>query len=315
MFFSKKTLAYAAILLFVSIIGFSFMFVKIAIRYASPFDVLAYRFTFAFLIALVPLIFGWVKVSLDKKVTLRVLPIAIFHPFLYFLVQALGLVYLSSSEAGIIQATLPIFTLILAALILKERTTWVQKAAIFISAFGIVFIFVMTGIQFGQVNWHGVIFMLVSTFSHACYNVMARKTTQQYKMVDITYVMIITGFVSFNLLALGNHLIHGTITHFIQPLFHPLFVLSVLSLGAFASFFSFFLSNFALSELEAGKMGVFSNLTTLIAVFAGILILHEQLYYYHFIGAIFVILGVLGVNLAVSPRITGTTVTPKVMKQ
>ncbi len=60
---------------------------------------------------------------------------------------------------------IPVFTLLFAALFLKERTNWLQKLSICLSVFGIIFILVMTGAQFGYINWLGIILLLVSTLS------------------------------------------------------------------------------------------------------------------------------------------------------
>jgi drug/metabolite transporter (DMT)-like permease len=52
-----------------------------------------------------------------------------------------------------------------------------------------------------------------------------------------------------------------------------------------------------LSKIEASKMSVFGNLATLISMIAGVIFLQEQLEYYHIIGAIMIIAGILGTNL------------------
>lgn len=115
--------AYAAALLYAFIIGFSFFFVKLALTAANPVDILAHRFTVAFLAALFPLLLGWVKIGISMKDALKVLPLALFYPVMFFAFQVFGLVYTSSSEAGIIQAAIPIFTMIFAAYFLNERFT------------------------------------------------------------------------------------------------------------------------------------------------------------------------------------------------
>ncbi len=100
-----------------------FFFVKLALTAANPVDILAHRFTVAFLAALFPLLLGWVKIGISMKDALKVLPLALFYPVMFFAFQVFGLVYTSSSEAGIIQAAIPIFTMIFAAYFLNERFT------------------------------------------------------------------------------------------------------------------------------------------------------------------------------------------------
>lgn len=48
----SKQKAYAAAIAYASIIGFSFLFVKIALESANPIDLLAHRFTVSFAAAL-----------------------------------------------------------------------------------------------------------------------------------------------------------------------------------------------------------------------------------------------------------------------
>lgn len=296
MIFSRKLLAYLSGILFAVIIGFSFMFVKFALRFADPLDVLAARFTIAFLFSLMILLVARTKLSIQWRDVMRLLPLALLNPFLYFITQALGLVSLPASEAGIIQATIPIFTMILAASILSEKTSWLQKGSAGLSVFGVIFIFLMSGVQIGYVKWDGIALLLVSTLSYAGYNVLARTTAQKYNMFNMSFFMIVVGFVSFHMAAVGNHLIQGTLFQYFQPFAHPLFLFSVLFLGVFASTITFFLSNFALSEIEASKFGVFTNLTTIISIFSGAFFLNEGLYAYHYVGAFLVIIGVIGVN-------------------
>ncbi len=44
-------------------------------------------------------------------------------------------------------------------------------------------------------------------------------------------------------------------------------------------------------------MSVFNNLSTLVTVVAGVLLLNETLYYYHIIGIMSILIGILGTNL------------------
>lgn len=204
------------------------MFVKLALRYGNPLDVLADRLTVAFLFSIMILPPTGIRLSIHLRDVLRFLPISLLNPCFYFLTQALGLTSLPAAEAGIIQAMLPIFTLLLASCFLKEKTNRIQKFSIILSVFGVRFIFLMTGRHVGEARWLGILLFILSTLSYAGYNVLARAMAQKYRMIDMTCIMIFIGFVSFNLMALINHLIQGTFSRSMEPFFHPLFFLSVL---------------------------------------------------------------------------------------
>ncbi|WP_439876195.1 DMT family transporter [Bacillus mycoides] len=292
----NTTKAYISALLYSFIIGFSFMFVKLALTITSPLDTLAHRFTVAFIAATIPVIFGFVKLNISFKNILTLLPLAIFYPALFFAFQAFGLVYTSSSEAGIIQAAIPIFTMILASYFLKEYTNTWQKTSVFISVVGVIYIFIMNGIGSHETNFIGVILILLSALSSACYNVLARKMTKKFKLMDLTYTMTAIGFISFNVIAIIDHMNKGTITVYFKPFTNGTFLISILYLGLLSSLLTALLLNYSLSYIEAAKISVFSNLSTLITIIAGVVFLHEQIAHYHIVGTLMIVLGVIGTN-------------------
>lgn len=287
---------YSGAVLYSIITGLSFLFGKLGLDHSSPLDLLAYRFTAAFLATLIPLVFGWVKLDINKNMIKKILPLAIFNPLLFFGFQAFGLDLTLSSEAGIILAVGPVFTMILASYFLKERTTSLQKISILVSVFGVIYITVMKSSSIEFENMKGIIFLLISTLSLAIYSVMARKLTRDFSSMELSYVMIGISFISFNILAIGKHAIDGDIASFISPLGHVNFIIAILYLGILSSFLTSYLSNYVLSKVESYKMSVFTNLATVISVIAGVVFLNEDISYFHIIGSALIIVGVIGAN-------------------
>ncbi|MGG1658411.1 DMT family transporter [Brevibacillus sp. NRS-1366] len=278
------------------IIGLSFIFVKMALVIASPTDTLAHRFTMSFVAPTIPVLFGWVRLSIRARDILRLLPLALLYPALFFALQTFGLVYTSSSEAGIIQATVPIFTMVMATCFLKESSTWLQKLATLLSVVGVIYIFAMKGMSVGTGNSMGTILILLSALSLAGYSVLAKKMTKSFHYIDVTYMVTIIGFLSFNAMAVYRHAAEGSLSAYFAPFAHTQFIASILFLGVLSSLVTSLLTNFALSKMEASRLSVFGNLSTLVTMAAGVLFLQEQLAYYHLIGAVMIIAGVVGTN-------------------
>lgn len=293
---NKQTKAYFAAVLFAFIIGLSFLFTKMALTVADPMNILAHRFTVSFFTILIPVLFGKIKISITIKDVLSILPLSLFYPTLFFTFQVFGLTYVSSSEAGIIQATAPVFTMILAIFFLKENISLLQKISLGASVFGVIYIFAMKGVDLKATSFLGIGLILLSALSIACYNVMAKKTTQKYRIIEITYIMSAIGFFSFNTLSIADHIAKNTLTTYFQPFSSPVFLSSIFYLGILSSLVTSFLSNYTLSKLEASKMSVFSNLSTLITIFSGSIFLHEGIRFYHIVGAIMIFLGIIGMN-------------------
>ena len=115
--------------------------------------------------------------------------------------------------------------------------------------------------------------------------------------------MIIISFISFNSMAISGHLINGTLSEFFKPLTNIRFIIAILYLGVLSSLITSLFINYILSKIEASKMSVFSNLGTVISIIAGVVFLKEKIYYYHIIGSVFIVGGVLGTNFLDKKRL------------
>lgn len=294
-----KRLAYLSAFAYSCTIGFSFLFVKVALRSATPFDVLAHRFMAAFLCAIVPPLLGRARFKAGPRELVSILPLAILNPISFFLLQTLGLVYISSSEAGIVQALAPVFALLLAIPLLGERSNRRQIASVLVSVGGVVFISVMGGANSaggGEGAAKGLALVLAATLSFSLYTVFTRKLTRRFSVFELTFVMSLAGFVAFGLFAALRRALVPAASGFFAPFSEPSYLVAILFLGCASSFLSSFFSNFALSRIEASKMSVFGNLATVIAIFAGVVLLSEPFHWYHVLGTLLIVAGVLGAN-------------------
>lgn len=124
----KQNQAYIGLVLATLIIGLSFIFVKIGLRYAGAMDLLAHRFTAAAISIVILWIFGFIKLPrFSFKKAKSLLLLSLFYPLLFFALQTFGLQHSTASEAGIIFAATPIITLIAASFFLKEKNHLVAK--------------------------------------------------------------------------------------------------------------------------------------------------------------------------------------------
>ncbi|MBO7745864.1 DMT family transporter [Paenibacillus sp. MWE-103] len=294
---SRQRSIYAMALLYALIIGFSFLWTKRAIAYADPIDTMAFRFALSLLAMAVPVLAGTVKLGMRAADWARIVPVGLLYPTLFFGFQAYGLTYATSSEAGIIQASSPVFTLILAALLLRERTTAAQKLAVLCSVAGVVYILAMGGPSVRGVSAAGAGLLLASTFALSLYGVLVRGLRGRFTAYQLSFVMMASGFVCFGAAAVVRHASAGTLGGMFGPLAHGEFVAALLYIALLSSVVSSLLSNRLLARIEAYKMSLFVNLGTLVSIAAGVAIEHDRLGYYHAIGALLIVGGTLGVHV------------------
>ncbi|OCT13019.1 transporter [Paenibacillus pectinilyticus] len=287
-------LAYALAVLNAVIIGFSFLFAKIALDYAQPLDTLMYRFAASFLGISIPVVVGLVKLNYRGKPIGKALLLSAMYPLGFFTLQAYGLQHTTAAEAGILYAFTPIVTMICASIFLKEVTNLGQKLSIFCSVFGVVFIFVMKGSGLNISNITGISLLILTCVSFAGYSVMARSLSKQFSPAEISYMMLSTGFGVFLIVSLFTHMTSGTFEAMLTPLSQPLFLVSTLFLGLVSSLVTALSSSYVLSKIAASQMSVFTNLSTIVTIAAGAMFLGEQITVYHIVGSLLIVAGVLG---------------------
>jgi len=106
--------------------------------------------------------------------------------------------------------------------------------------------------------------------------------------------MILSVAVTFNVIYVAQLSYEHRIMDYFKNLQHIELLVPILYLGIIASVGGFFLVNFALSKLPAHVTSIYANLSTIVAIAAGALLLSEQLYIYHYIGSLMILVGVYG---------------------
>lgn len=289
----KQRQAYIGLILVTLIIGLSFIFVKIGLKYSNAIDLLAHRFTVAAISIGLLWIFGFIKLPpFNLKKAKSLLLLSLFYPLLFFALQTFGLQYSTASEAGIIFATVPIITLIAASFFLKERTTWLQKIGIILSIAGIVYIIYRTGDISGSTTLKGLLLLMLSVFTIVVYYVLGKVVSANFSAIELTVWMTMLAFIVFNGFSIGSHIQNHTLNEFFNPLAHMEFLWAVLYLGVLSSMVTSFLTNYALTQVPASQIAVFNNLSPIVSIAGGILILGETLFTYHVIGGLLVLAGV-----------------------
>lgn len=290
-------LAYFLSLVNATIIGLSFMFTKIAVQSCAVFDTLTFRFLIGLGVFLIYAHWTKIPLSFRGKPWLLLLPIILFYPIGFFTFQAFGLLYISSSEAGIISAASPIITAMLAAVFIKERTNLLQFFSICLSIFGVVYISMKMGASIDPSNIKGITFMLLACLSTAGYAILNRILIRSFSAWEITFVLMLSGFVFFSGMSIYEHLAeHGTLATLFDPMKNGRFVVSILYLGIFASLVTTILTSLILRRISSAQMVIFYNLSAVVSIIAGFIFLGEPVHTFHVVGASLIITGVIGTN-------------------
>ena len=289
--YTKPMLAAAAVFI---IWGFSFLFSTMGQSVASPLVLVMYRFIIASVLLSVPLIFGKKKFSLKGKNVKGLILLCVCEPMLYFIGEQYGLKYTNSSFSGIMIAISPIATLLLAAVVLKEKPTMLQWIFSVISILGVIAITLITSASDGAIQPVGVFFLIVAVICAAGYSVMSRKTSDDFTVFERTLFMQYMGAAFYIVAAAVQH--RGDLSALVTPLLEVDFIIAALFLGVGASVIGYSLFNYAVAEMPMANMTAMNNLVTVVSVAAGVLILKEPFSFKAAIAMLVVLIGIYGVQ-------------------
>ena len=219
---------------------------------------------------------------------------AIAQPFLYCIFEIYGIKFTSSSISGIIIALIPIISVILSFLFLREAPTKIQIICTVISLISVSAISVLqknTGKNFPG----GIALLFLAAICSAVFNLLSRKESSGFSAVERTYFMFLVAAVGFNIIApivLRGAYIQGLTA----ALSNKEFIVSILFLSIISSCITFLLYNYATGEITVTRATAFANVSTIVSVVAGMVFLGEQLSVVQLILCVIILFGVFGVN-------------------
>ncbi len=285
--------AHLGSLCFAVIFGFTFMFSKVVLDYVSPMGLMAYRFLWAILAIETLRRLKIITVRFDRRFLKPIGAVIVFQPILYFLFEIYGLNLITSAEAGMMIALIPVFVAIFSSVFLKEAPSPAQIAFIGLSVSGIVVI-QLADLTRTSGEFLGFVLMLLAVMSASMFNIASRSASKTLKPAEITYFMMLTGAMTFNTLYLFELFIQGTVSSYVTSLLIPQVIFPLLYLGVVASIGGFFLVNFALKNLPAHISSMYANLATVVSIVAGAIILSEAITLFHIVGSLMIMGGVYG---------------------
>lgn len=290
---NERRLGYLAVIISNTIIGFSFLFTKQAVSTTNPYNTLAMRFAISFLIIFLAAVLKLIKVNYKGKNLKKLIFLSIFFPSGFFLLQSFGLKLATSSEAGIVNALTPGIILVFSILFLKEKVNLKQILSIIISICGVVYILYMKGNKLNLDNFMGIFLIFLSCGCFATFSILSRKYSKDFTPIEICFFMQGFGFILFSSLVIFKGLDFYELNSLIK---NSSFVTSIIYLAIPSTLITVILNNYSLARIEVVKVGAFSNISTIVSIIAGALILKEEILYYHIIGSVLIIGGIIGAN-------------------
>ncbi|WGZ95891.1 MAG: DMT family transporter [Candidatus Thiothrix putei] len=258
-----------------------------------PLGLSFWRWAVAALI-LLPFAWGSMRAALPVArehwrlvLALAVLGIAGFNSLVY-----VGLQTTTATNGVLLQSVTPITMILLAGLVLHEKSTLAQWLGIGVSLVGVLVIITKADWQvLQQLAFNrGDMWIVLATLDWSLYTVLLRKLPDGLKGLPIL------GFtVSLGALVILPLYVYESVTFQTMP-FTAVSVASVAYVAVFPSLLSYMFWNHATQKLGVNRTGQFSHLMPVFGILLATLLLGERLQFYHAIGMILVAAGILLAN-------------------
>lgn len=268
--------------------GFSYLFTRVALRSVRPDVLLSIRFLLALLIMNLLILMKKGRVSLRGRNWKPLLVLAVAEP-LYFYCESYGILYTNATFAGVVLAVVPVVSIVLAALFLREYPTWRQAVFCLLPVLGVA-LMAADGSAMGVIRPVGVAFLLGSCLASAGYKTVNRRIAQEFTSFERTYVVLLVSGVVFTGAALVST--GGDLRAWTEPLSSAPTMCSILMLSVFCSVGANQLVNYAAGKLSVVKLSSFGALTTVFSMFAGVVFLREPLSWLGGAGTVLILIGI-----------------------
>ena len=289
--FSKDQQAYLFLILTTLFWAGNFIVGEQASRFdIPPFTLNFYRWTFAWLI-LAPFT---IKEIIEKKnhikenikliIVLGITSITIFNSIVYY-----SLNFTQVISGVLMISTIPVMIIVFCWILKIEKSNVYQILGVIFSLFGVIVIItkadlvILLNLNFNK----GDLWMVVAMFSWAMYSALLRKKKLEISQLSLLQIIISAGLVFL----FPAYLIELSLGH--KTSIHLPFILILTYVVLFPGLASFIFWIKGISIIGSNRAGIFLHLIPIFSTIMAIIILKEKFMFYHLIGALLIVTGII----------------------
>jgi drug/metabolite transporter (DMT)-like permease len=268
----------------------SFLWIKIAVREVGPFTLVGFRVVFGALTGILAAALLHTPWPRDRATWFTCAILGITSVAVPFVLISWGETVIDSAIASILNACVPLFTIVLAHYFLRDDRMTLQKVMGLLMGFGGVVILLSRDFQAGEhSSFLGQAAVVLASLFYAGSTVFARKKTGHIPGLVrgtaplVTASIFMWAFIPF----IETPVILPTL---------PISWLALLWLGVLGSGLALYLWYYLLHEIGPTRTTLVSYIFPLGGVVLGVIFLHEQLTWQLFVGALLIVVSLVVVN-------------------
>lgn len=283
-------LAWIVLLVLGAIWGASFLFIKVGGEQIPPFTFVLGRTLFASLVLFAVLRAQGKTIPRERRLWNTLIAMGIFNGVIPYTLITWGETHISSGLASILNAAMPLFTVLLAHYTTHdEKFTPSKIIGVLIGFIGVVIVFIPELRAGIQIEFWGQFAVVVAALSYAIATVLARRRLRGVSSVVASAGQLGTAALWMLPLSLV----------FDQPwTLRPALpaIASLLTLSLLGTAFAYILYYWLIEKTGATRTSLVTYLLPIFGVMWGALLLHEPIEWEAMVGLVLIIAGVALVN-------------------
>ncbi|MDO8498754.1 MAG: EamA family transporter [bacterium] len=294
----KKSWPYTAIIIAHLIWGANFVVAKLTLQEFPPMSLAFLRFLLATVLLLPFVLIERDKMKVDREDLPALFSIGALMVTLNIAFFYAGLARTTATSASILTMIIPVLSILLSWIFLKEKIFTVNLIGIGTGLLGTVLIIgfplLILGEQLSPQVLIGNFLIILASIVWVIGAIISKKMLQKYSTLTITAIIFLVGVLTFAIPAVNEYIQNPLWINQVTPvgIFGLLFIAILSSVSAY------FLFEWGLGRLGVIKADIFQYIEPIIATALAVVVLGEKLQTSFLIGASFIALGVYWSTLA-----------------
>ena len=283
--------------------GFSFFFIKVASSFLDPYEQTFARMAFGAL-ALIVIVIGTRRSFIYKGPAVKHLAlITVMAQVIPFTIFAWAIHYISSIAAGLLNSTMPLWTAILAVLMLpEEKLNPFRVGGLILGFLGLLVLLGVWDVNF-QANWLAYTSCALCTIGYAFSAIWTRKHVTPLNLDPIsavaTQLTIGAAICAVFAIASPHEITSWPVTG----------MLAITALGILGTGVALVIGFVIVKRAGAIAMSTVTYSIPVVSTLAGVILLKEKLHWYEPVGALIVLVGIAIVQELIKPKSEKVSVT------
>lgn len=298
-FLNRSLLTEVSLIAVALIWALNFSVVKFSLLEIDPMSFNAFRFSLATLFMYFVLLRSGQKLVVHKGDWPKIIGLGLLGNLVYQSLFIVGINFTFAANAAVMLGTIPVWIALVGRIFFGQQLSWFTISGVAAAFLGIFLIMEgsETGITLSSENIVGDIVILVAAFVFGLYTLFTKQMLGRYTPIQFTMLMMLTGGVALIIAGLPwiVRLDFGAVS---AAAWGGTLYSGLLSIGM-----AYIIWNYGVSRVGPVRTATFQNLVPVLGLVFGVVLLKEPLLLWQYVGAAFIIAGIVLARTKPKPKL------------